>query len=469
MKQPIKSNYIINKDYLFLFGVGLGYFVALLDLTMINVALPDMSTDIGLSSTQFSLVANIYTWAMIIGLPIGGRLGDRLGKRRIFISSMVAIGIFGGIGGIALQFNVILLSRFAIGLFAGLMIPQTLTLIKSVFPQEKQGWALGVWGAIGGIASIVGPALGGVLVSFMGWRVIFYINTPIALFAVIAAYYWIPKDVICRNFAIDIKGIILLCVTCTSFGTGLMLAISLIYNWGAIFIIMGFVACFLLIYVERSQNPVIAVIPTDLWKNVPFLNLCTLGALASACTFMITFAISIFAQRIMGSNPFIAGMLVVPASIVSVITSPKAGKLLDADKGFHCIFWGLIACLISFILLLLAFLNLSTITVIIASAIFGLGNGLLMPSLTSLALNNIKLSSVSAASSLVVITRQLGILIGGITSVGSLLLGHVTIQNIHSHQLVNVIWFALIFIALGFILFGMLRTKKVKEVLEHIE
>ena len=469
MKKAIKSQVKINRDYLFLLGVGLGYFVALLDLTMINVALPDMNIDIGLSSTQLSLVTNIYTWAMIISLPIGGRLGDKLGKRRIFIASMIAIGFFGGMGGITLHFNVILFSRFAIGFFAGLMIPQTLTLIKSVFAQERQGWALGIWGAIGGIASIVGPALGGVLVSFIGWKAIFYINTPIALIAIIVAYYWIPKDVICKNISIDIKGIFLLCMTCTLFGTGLILLISHIYDFGEIFIIIGFVSFLLLICYERSQNQAIAVIPTDLWKNVSFINFCILGALASACTFIITFVISIYAQNIIGTDPFVAGMLVVPASVVSVITSPKAGKLLDANKGFHCVFLGLIAFLISFTLLLFAFSNLSIIIVFIASAIFGLGNGLLMPSLTSLALGNVKLSSVSAASSLVVITRQLGVLIGGITSVGVLLLEHVTIQTIKSHELLNVVWFSLIFIVLGFILLLMARTKKKKIIIGNID
>lgn len=428
------DNGILKSDRaasLLLICVGLGYFIALLDITLINVALPVISARLRLDPFQLSMVANAYTWALVIALPIGGRSGDLIGRRRLFLLAVGGLGVFGIVGGSSSALSLILLSRIGLGFCAGLMLPQTLTLIRAGFPSERRGWALGVWGSIGGTASITGPLVGGALVTWLGWHAIFLVNVPAALIVMISTLLWVPADPHpSRIQDVDLLGAILLSAVAALIGSGLLVLGDGNVTPGSALMFGGIILLVGLIRHEKHLSAAAAVVPRSLIFSASFLCLCGVGAVASAGVFAITFIISAYAQDVAGLTAFVAGMCVLPASLVSVLTSPRAGHAMDRGRGRVSVFLGMAYAIGAFLLLQQAVVANDIWLVAVSASIFGMANGLLIPTLTAMALRIATDDVAGAASALIIITRQFGALVGGLAATGALMVQGLSLRDV---------------------------------------
>ncbi len=159
--------------------VSLGFFMTLLDLTIVNIAIPNMIDKLHAGLDDILWVINGYALVLAVLLITAGRLGDLWGPRNLFVVGIIVFTLASAACGMSVNPGQLIAFRVVQGLGAALLMPQTLTILTMVFPPERRGAAFGVWGAVAGLATIAGPTLGGLLVTAFDWRWIFFVNVPI--------------------------------------------------------------------------------------------------------------------------------------------------------------------------------------------------------------------------------------------------------------------------------------------------
>jgi MFS family permease len=172
--------------------VSLGFFMTLLDLTIVNIAVPDMITELHASLDDILWVINAYALVLAVLVITAGRLGDLIGPRIMFAGGVAVFTLASAACGAAPSPGWLIGFRAVQGLGAAMLMPQTLTIITNTFPADRRGVAFGVWGAVAGVATIAGPTLGGLLVTAFDWRWIFYVNLPFGVVALVLTFVIIP-------------------------------------------------------------------------------------------------------------------------------------------------------------------------------------------------------------------------------------------------------------------------------------
>src|SRR4051794_31761382 len=171
-------------------------FMDLLDATIVNVALPSIRTDLGASGAQLEWVVGGYLLAFAVLMITGGRLGDIAGRRRVFVAGVVGFTLGSALACVAPTIGVLLAARVAQGAFAAMMVPQVLSSVQALYAPRERAAMFGVIGAVSGMSAVIGPVLGGWLVSGdafgIGWRSIFLINVPVGIALAVAALRWGP-------------------------------------------------------------------------------------------------------------------------------------------------------------------------------------------------------------------------------------------------------------------------------------
>ncbi|MDU4569613.1 MFS transporter, partial [Corynebacterium sp.] len=174
-------------------ALSLGFFVSLLDQSMVAVALPNLQRDLDAGVNQAMWVSASYLLAAVVPLLFAGRLGDVLGQRRMFCLGVAIFGVGAMVCAIAPQVEVLIAARAVQGVGASLQMPQSMSVINRIFARERRGRALGVWGVIGSIAALVGPLAGGFLVGNFGWQAAFWVHIPFVVLAIVLALLWVPE------------------------------------------------------------------------------------------------------------------------------------------------------------------------------------------------------------------------------------------------------------------------------------
>ncbi|CAL9411991.1 MFS transporter [Streptomyces sp. enrichment culture] len=188
-------------------------FMDLLDVTIVNIALPDIRSDLSAGYTASQWVVTAYTLAFGLGLITGGRLGDRYGRKRIFLLGIVLFTLSSLLCGVAPDVEVLVTARAVQGIASALMVPQIMATVYAIFPGNERGGASGAYGAVTGLAAVAGPLLGGVFVAYdvlgLGWRAVFLVNVPIGVAALFAAFVLVPETKSDFPLRMDIVGVVL--------------------------------------------------------------------------------------------------------------------------------------------------------------------------------------------------------------------------------------------------------------------
>ena len=182
-----------NRKWWTLVAVSFGLFMIMLDNTVVNVALPSIRADLGISISELEWVVNAYALTFGVLLLSGGKLADLLGRRRIFIAGLV---IFTGRSlwcGLAGSAGSLIAARSVQGVGAALMNPATLSIITATFPLRQRGTAIGIWAGVSALSLAIGPMVGGILTERIGWNWIFFVNIPVGLLAIVAARLFIDE------------------------------------------------------------------------------------------------------------------------------------------------------------------------------------------------------------------------------------------------------------------------------------
>src|SRR5437588_11316638 len=187
----------------------LGFFMVLLDLTIVNIAIPSIIDGLKAGLDQVLWVLNAYILVYAVLLITASRLGDRYGQRNLFIAGLAVFTAASALCGLAQDSNQLIAARVVQGVGGALLTPQTLAVISVMFPPNRRGAAMGIWGAVAGVASVAGPTLGGAIVTYIDWRWIFYVNVPVGIAAIVLAFVYIPDVRPGRQHGWDVVGILL--------------------------------------------------------------------------------------------------------------------------------------------------------------------------------------------------------------------------------------------------------------------
>ena len=407
--------------------VSLGFFMVLLDLTIVNIAIPNMITRLHASLDDILWVINAYALVLAVLLITAGRLGDLIGQRRMFVAGITLFTLASAACGLAPSPAWLIAFRAVQGVGAAMLMPQTLAILTTVFPPERRGAAFGVWGAVAGVATIAGPTLGGLLVTAFDWRYIFYINVPVGAVVLALAGILIPPLRTGRRHRLDVPGVILASLALLAICYGLVEGQR--YNWGTI---TGFVsipliiglgvvllAAFLLVQ-ARTQNAE-PLVPFSLFRNRNFSLMNWVSATVAIGMMGIFLPFTIYLQSVLGFSALKAGLTMAPASLVSMFVAPVAGRLTDRIGGKYILMTGLTAFGGGMgWMALIAQTNSTWYDFLAPLVVAGFGMGCTFAPMTTTAMRDIQPAVAGAASGLLNTTRQVGAVIGT-AAVGALL------------------------------------------------
>ncbi|WP_428341170.1 MFS transporter [Mycobacterium sp.] len=395
-----------------LWAMMVGFFMILLDSTIVAVANPSIMVKLGTGYDTVIWVTSAYLLAYAVPLLVAGRLGDRFGPKNLYLVGLAiftAASLWCGLSG---TIGMLITARVAQGIGAAVMSPQTLSLITRIFPSEGRGVAVSVWGATAGVATLVGPLAGGVLVDAMGWAWIFFVNVPIGLLG-LALAFWLVPELPTHHHRFDLIGVGLS-------GVGMFLIVFSLqegqsHNWApwiwAVLVAgIGLMTAFVYWQSISTHEP---LIPLDLFRYRDF-SLCNVAAvvIAFAATGMIL-PLMFYAQSVCGLSPTRSALLTAPMAITSGVLAPIAGRLVDRVPPRPVVGFGF-SCLAIGLTWLSVVMTPSTAIweLVLPFFVLGAAMAFIWAPITATATRNLPMRLAGASSGVFNATRQVGAVLG---------------------------------------------------------
>jgi EmrB/QacA subfamily drug resistance transporter len=407
--------------------VSLGFFMTLLDLTIVNIAIPNMIDKLHASLDDVLWVINAYALVLAVLLITAGRLGDLFGQRRLFVAGVTLFTLASAACGLAPGAGWLVAFRAVQGLGAALLMPQTLAMLTMVFPPERRGAAFGVWGAVAGVATIAGPTLGGLLVTSFDWRAIFYINVPVGAIVLVLTFVLVPDLRTGQRHRFDVSGVVLASLALLAICYGLVEGQR--YNWGtvkgffSIPLVLGvgvvLLAVFLLVQARKQDAE--PLVPFALFRNRNYSLMNVVAALLSIGILGIFLPFTIYLQSVLGFSALKAGLTMAPASVIAMFIAPVAGRMSDRVGGKYILMTGLVLFAVGMgLIALIAQPDSAWYNFLAPQVIAGVGMGCTFAPMTTVAMRDIDRRMAGSASAVFNTTRQVGSVIGT-AGVGALL------------------------------------------------
>src|SRR6201982_4198569 len=403
--------------------VSLGFFMTLLDLTIVNIAIPNIIDKLNASLDDVLWVLNAYALVLAVLVITAGRLGDLLGPRTMFVAGIAVFTAASAVCGFAPSPAWLIGFRAVQGLGAAMLMPQTLAIITMTFPPERRGAAFGIWGAVAGLATIAGPTLGGLLVTAFDWRWIFFVNLPIGIAVLSVTFFIIPSFEHGRRHRFDILGVGLASLALLAICYGLVEGQR--YDWGTVtsFIItpagVWLLALFVLVQKLRKERE--PLIPFALFRNRNFTLMNWVSCTLSIGMLGIFLPLTIYLQSALGFSALKAGLTLAPSSLVMIVAAPFLGRLTDKTGGKYILICGLTLFAVGMgWVVLIATPHSTWYDFLPALIVAGLGMGGTFAPLTTVAMREVDPRMAGAASGVLNTTRQVGSVIGT-AAVGALL------------------------------------------------
>ncbi|MGI5291767.1 MFS transporter [Nonomuraea polychroma] len=304
-----------------LLATVLGSGLALLDSTVVNVALPFLGgeLDAGMDGLQWTI--NAYTLTLAGLILLGGSLGDRYGRRRVFLVGTVWFAVASALCGLAPNIEVLIAARALQGIGGALLTPGSLAIIQASFVRHDRPRAVGAWSGLGGVAAAIGPLLGGWLVQTAGWRWAFLINLPFALVVVLVTLRHVPEsrdEQAVGRF--DVLGSALAALALAGITYGL------IEQGAAVPLIAGLAlgAAFVAVEIRRSPD---ALVPVGIFRNHVFTAVNVVTLIMYAAMGVVFFLLVVQLQVVSGFSPIAAGLAMLPTTILMILLSARAGEI----------------------------------------------------------------------------------------------------------------------------------------------
>lgn len=400
-----------------LWALCVGFFMILVDSTIVSVAMPDIMESLDADINAVVWVTSAYLLAYVVPLLITGRLGDKFGPKRVYMVGLVVFTLSSLWCGLTTSVGALILARVVQGLGAAAMTPQTMAVITRVFPPDRRGPAMGLWGAVAGIATLVGPILGGLLVDGFGWEWIFFVNVPVGLIALVLAWRLVPRlETHAHSF--DWVGVVLSACGMFLLVYGIQQAHGV--EWGPLigpitvpFVIGGGVAFLVAFVLWQRLTTAEVLVPLSLFRDRNFTLACIAMTTVGFGVTSMAFPIMLWAQSVLGYSPTQAALLLAPMAILSGVLAPFVGRMVDT--GNPRVLAGIGLASFSVALFWLGALlgpDTSPWAIMPPVLLLGVANGFMWAPISSTATRNLPMRFAGAGSGVYNTVRQVGAVLG---------------------------------------------------------
>jgi EmrB/QacA subfamily drug resistance transporter len=410
-----------RKKWFILGTISVALFMILLDVTIVNIAIPHIMTALKVSLSSIEWVINVYTLVFAVLLLTLGKLGDLFGRRRLFLIGL-AIFTLSSLGcSLSPNFTFLLISRGIQAIGGAAMMPATLSILNVEFGQKQRGLALGIWGAVAGAANALGPIIGGALVDAFSWRYIFIINVPIGIAAFIVTILIVRESTDPNaNRRIDIPGVIIisLALFCLTYA----LVEGQKYGWTSATILglfaVALIGLIVFVIIELKRSSPLAQL--RLFRNRTFAAGNVVALVVMVGLIGVIFLLVLFLQLVLGFSAIKAGLTILPLPLVIIAVAPFAGRLTDRIGGRWILFSGTLITAIGMYMMSDLSSGTSEMSLIFPLAICGLGMGLIMAPVTTVVMASTPIQQSGMGAGILSTMRQVGAVMG-ISVMGAIL------------------------------------------------
>lgn len=409
--------------------------MVVLDATIVNIALPSLQLDLGISDADRQWVITAYALTFGGFLLLGGRIADYWGRKRAFMAGMIGFAVASALGGIAASGEVLFAARALQGLFGALLAPAGLAILTTTFHDaEERAKAFAVFGAISAGGAAVGLLLGGILTELLNWRWCLLVNTPVAIIAAIATYRVVTESKVHKTGSLDVPGALLgtLGLVCLVYGFTKAGETSWDNGTTVAFLAAAVVLLAVFVVVEsRHHNPLLPLrIPRDRNRGGSYLTSIMLGAAIFGASLFLTY----YFQGVLGYTPIQAGLASLPISLGVFVAAGALGKVLTRTGPRPVMLAGALFGAAGMALLAQIEVESSFWTLVFpGELLFGMGMGMIFVPLANIALINVEPDDAGVASAVLNASQQVG------GSLGTALLNSVYTSAVSAYLIDNAI------------------------------
>jgi len=414
-----------RSPWIILLVLCLGFFMILLDLTIVNVAIPSIIDGLHAGLDEVLWVLNAYILVYAVLLITAGRLGDMFGAKRLFLIGLAVFTLASIACSLAQSPGQLIVARIIQGIGGAILTPQTLSIITNIFPADKRGAAFGIWGAVAGVASVTGPTLGGFLVTNFSWQAVFWVNVPVGMAAFVLGIWLLPGIRLGRDQDLDPVGVLL--ASGALFAVVFALIEGQRYHWGtlndvgsfdaggghwglfsipSLFIASATLFVLFVLWDRVQKQP---LVPFSLFADRNFTIGNALAAIVSFGMMGLFLPLTIFLQSVLGFSAFKAGLTFAPMSLTSMLIAPISGRATDRFGGKYILMVGLACFGVGMGLVIwVASLSAGEFTFLPALLLAGIGLGCTFAPMATVTMQGVNPRLAGAASGLLNTNRQLG-------------------------------------------------------------
>jgi EmrB/QacA subfamily drug resistance transporter len=400
-------------------------FLAYLDSTILNVALPTIGKDLHASLSALQWVADAYLLVLASILLLSGSTADRLGRKRLFLLGLTGFSLGSLLCSFAPNVGSLVALRMLQALGGSMLTPVSLSIVRNVFTDARErAQAIGIWSGIFGLAVACGPVAGGILVTEVGWRSVFWVNVPIGVCMIIAARRYVPESRAPRPRRVDVPGQLLMIVFLGSLTYAVIEGPST--GWGStpILCLFAVAAGALAAFVAVERRRPEPLLELRFFRSPPFTGVSVIAVLAYTALSGFLFIATLYLQEVRDYSPLKAGLAVLPATALMAVAAPVAGQL-NGRRGprLPLVASGILMASGAAVLLGLS-ASSPYAMMAVAFALFGAGQGLVNPPVTNTGVSGMPPAQAGVASAVISSTRQFGNVLG-VAVMGAMLAGGV--------------------------------------------
>lgn len=399
----------VGHPWLVLLTVMVGTLLIGLDRTVVNLALPNIISDFGITVSTASWVATAYIISNAIFVPVFGKLGDLFGNRIIYLWSFIGFIIVSVFAGLAWGFGSLVFFRVLQGLVGAAVYPTAMSLIAKSFAEPKaRAQALGIWSSSFAASAVIGPLLGGYLVDNFSWRAVFYINLPIGVLGLFMVLLFLPHDRPTERGSFDWFGAVLLAVAISS----LVLVLDRGQAWGWLStaslisyltaVVFGFLTWW---WETRHAHP---VIDFKFFKNPVIVSVLAVSFVSFGGLMGAMFLLPVFTQTLLGYNATQSGLLFIPMALMMFISAPLGARLSNRFDPRYTVSAGMLISGIGLYLFRHLDPAMTQLDFVWPLVLFALGLGLGMAPLTNASTTAVPAHEVGMSSGLLNLARNIG-------------------------------------------------------------
>ncbi len=388
--------------------------MAMLDNTVVNVALPSIKNDLGAGFSQLQWIVDGYVLAFASLLLTGGILGDRYGRKKMFLTGVAVFTLFSFLCGVSQTPGQLIAFRALQGVGGALLLPGTLSILTVTFPVHERAKALGIWAGVSGIALALGPTLGGYMVEHIGWESVFFLNVPIGIVAFIVATRTVKESVSEAERQLDVTGLVL--GTAALFFVTYALIEANQLGWTSTRIVGSFVlfAAFLIAFLWWELRNPHAMMPLRYYRIPSFSAGNAVAFSVGMGMFATFFFLTIYMQSIHGYSPFKSGAGFLPMTLAIIATAPNAGRYASTHGSRAPMTFGLLLAGVGLILLGVLLTPTTSYWMVLFPIYLamGIGLGATIAPMTAAVMNSVGPQRAGLGSAMTNTSREVGGVLG---------------------------------------------------------